>query len=138
LAAKITDQAVPESELLLLASATRNIRAMLPATKRPSLTCSPPIQARHSGHPRLTLVSAPGFPDRLTLDVYHLRRATGALTAFGQYEDFTERASQAGRPDEAGAVLADGFTAQILTQATDSLALEEFPTEIVIRRRFKL
>jgi hypothetical protein len=66
------------------------------------------------------LLAAPNFPDRLTLDVYRLRRATGTLTAPGDYEDYAERAILAGHPDEAKAVLADGFAKNILSAQTDS------------------
>jgi hypothetical protein len=66
------------------------------------------------------LVATPGFPDRLTLDVYRLRRATGTLSAPGAYEDYTERAILAGRKAEAKAVLAEGFESHILTTATDA------------------
>jgi len=66
------------------------------------------------------LLAAPNFPDRLILDVYRLRRATATLTAPGDYEDYAERAILAGHPEEAKAVLADGFAKGILTAQTDS------------------
>jgi hypothetical protein len=119
-AAQITGQAVPESELLLLANAARKSGdvtgyqaaqvELLSAYPSPAYWASA-IDA---------LVAAPEFPDRLALDVYRLRRATGTLTAPGQYEDFAERAISAGRPDEARAVLAEGFSAHILSPAADS------------------
>ncbi len=66
------------------------------------------------------LVAIPGFPDRLTLDVYRLRRATGTLTAPGDYEDYTERAILAGCRAEAKAVLAEGFDSHVLNATTDA------------------
>jgi len=66
------------------------------------------------------LVAQPGFPDGLLLDVYRLRRATGTLTAPGDYEDYAERAILAGQPAEARAVIAEGFAHHILSPQTDA------------------
>lgn len=65
------------------------------------------------------LTASPEFPDRLTLDVYRLRWATGTLTAPEDYEDYAERAILAGAPAEAQAVMEKGFAAGILTDQTD-------------------
>jgi len=119
-AARITGQAVPQAEFLLLASAARKSGdvAGYQAAQLDLLAAYPSPQYWASAID--DLVAAPGFPDRLTLDVYRLRRATGTLTAAGDYEDFAERAILAGRPGEAKAVLAEGFSAHILSPATDS------------------
>jgi hypothetical protein len=66
------------------------------------------------------LVAQPGFPDGLWLDLYRLRRATGTLTAPGDYEDYAERAILAGQPTEARAVIAEGFARHILNDQTDA------------------
>ncbi len=67
-----------------------------------------------------TLVATPEFPDRLTLDVYRLRFATGTLTAPGDYEDYAERALLANKPVEAKTVIDHGFASGILTPQTDA------------------
>jgi tetratricopeptide (TPR) repeat protein len=67
-----------------------------------------------------SLQAQPGFPDSLQLDVYRLRRATGTLTAPGDYEDYAERAILAGQPQEARAVIAQGFANHSLTDQTDA------------------
>jgi len=66
------------------------------------------------------LQGRPGFPDSLQLDIYRLRRATGTLTAPGDYEDYAERAILAGQPSEARAVIAQGFANHSLTDQTDA------------------
>ncbi len=118
-AAQITGEAVPEAELQLLASSAEKsgdqpgyqaaLRGLLAHYPSPAYWA-----AAIDG-----LVAAPGFPDRLTLDVYRLRRATGTLTAPGEYEDYAERAILAGRLAEARAVIAQGFASQILNGQTD-------------------
>jgi hypothetical protein len=67
-----------------------------------------------------TVAGAPDFPDTLTIEVYRLRRATGTLSAPGDYEDYTERAILAGQPQEARAVIDAGFTNGILNTTTDN------------------
>lgn len=127
-AGRITGQSVPESELLLLASAARKAGddAGYQAARLDLLAAYPSPEYWASAIDEL--LAMPGFPDRLTLDVYRLRRATGTLTAAGQYEDYTERAILAGHPEEARAVLAAGFAGNILTPATDSGHAERLRT----------
>jgi len=118
-AAQITGQAVPQPELQLLASAAEKtgdkpgyqaaLLALLAAYPSPQYW-----EAAIDG-----LVATPDFPDRLTLDVYRLRRATGTLTAPGDYEDYAERAVLTGHRQEAKIVITQGFSAQILTAQTD-------------------
>jgi tetratricopeptide (TPR) repeat protein len=67
-----------------------------------------------------TVTSRPDFPDALTLDAYRLRRATGTLSAPGDYEDYTERAILAGQISEARSVIDDGFSSGILNTQTDN------------------
>ncbi len=127
-AARITGQAVPEAELLLLASAARKSGdvAGYQAAQLDLLTAYPSPQYWAAAIDEF--VAAPGFPDRLTLDVYRLRRATGTLMAAGEYEDFAERAILAGHPGEAKAVVAEGFAKHILSPATDSGHAERLET----------
>jgi len=127
-AAKITGQPAPQSELQLFASAAQKagdkpgyqtaLLALLAAYPTPQSW-----QAAIDG-----LVAMPGFPDRLALDVYRLRRATGTLTAPGDYEDYAERAVLAGHRAEARAVITEGFSAQILTAQTDEGHAERLRT----------
>jgi TolA-binding protein len=56
----------------------------------------------------------PGFPDRLSIDVYRLRLAIGALTTAAQYMEFAELAIQAGLPAEAKAIVDKGYQAGVL------------------------
>lgn len=118
-AAQITGQAAPESELQLLATSAQKSgdQPGYQAALRGLLTHYPNPQYWASAIDGL--VSAPGLPDRLTLDVYRLRRATGTLTTPGEYEDYAERAILAGRLQEARAVIADGFANHSLTAQTD-------------------
>jgi tetratricopeptide (TPR) repeat protein len=60
------------------------------------------------------IAGRPGFPDRLSLDVYRLQFAVGALTTTSQYMEFAELAIQAGLPAEAKAIVDKGFAAGIL------------------------
>jgi len=118
-AAQITGQAVPESELQLLAASAQK------SGDQPGYQAALHGLLTHYPNPQYWasaidgFLAAPGFPDRLTLDVYRLRRATGTLTAPGEYEDYAERAILAGRLAEARAVIADGFANHILTAQTD-------------------
>jgi tetratricopeptide (TPR) repeat protein len=127
-AAQITGQAVPQAELQIFASSAQKagdkpgyqtaLLALLAAYPSPQYWA-----AAIDG-----LVASPEFPDRLTLDVYRLRRATGTLTAPGEYEDYAERAVLAGRRQEARAVINQGFSAQILTAQTDEGHAERLRT----------
>ena len=67
-----------------------------------------------------TVTALPDFPDSLTLEVYRLRRATGSLTATGDYEDYAERAILAGQPKEAREVIDAGFSSGIFNNMTDN------------------
>jgi hypothetical protein len=53
--------------------------------------------------------SAPGFPERLRLDVYRLRRATGTMSRGEEYADMAQTALQAGLPEEAEKVIDEGY-----------------------------
>ncbi len=127
-AAQITGQAVPQAELQIFASSAQKsgdkpgyqaaLLALLAAYPSPQYW-APAIDG---------VVSSPDFPDRLTLDVYRLRRATGTLTAPGDYEDYAERAVLAGRRQEARDVIMQGFSAGILTAQTDAGHAERLRT----------
>jgi len=64
--------------------------------------------------------SRPGFPDRLSLDVYRLQFAIGALQNASQYMEFAELAIQAGLPAEAKAIVDKGYEAKILGQGQEA------------------
>lgn len=51
----------------------------------------------------------PGFSDRLALDVYRLKLATGNLTGTNDYMEMAQLAIQAGYPAEAKAIVDKGF-----------------------------
>jgi Tfp pilus assembly protein PilF len=64
-----------------------------------------------------------GFADeRLRLDVYRLRRATGVPLDAGELGDMAERAQQAGLPAEAQALLDKGFASGLLGQDANAAA----------------
>jgi len=56
----------------------------------------------------------PGFSDRLGLDVYRLRLATGNLKDANDYMEMAQLAVQAGVPSEAKAVLDKGYSTGVL------------------------
>jgi tetratricopeptide (TPR) repeat protein len=60
------------------------------------------------------LQGAPGFPNRLALDLDRLRAATGAMDAPGRYVEAAERALSEGFPGDAKSFLDDGFRAGLL------------------------
>jgi len=62
----------------------------------------------------------PGFSDRLGLDVYRLRLATGNLTDTNDYFEATQLALQAGVPAEAKLFMDKGYEAKLLGQGKDA------------------
>jgi tetratricopeptide (TPR) repeat protein len=62
----------------------------------------------------------PGFSDRLGVNVYRLRLATGNLTTAGDYMEMAQLAVQAGVPSEAKAVLDKGYATGILGTGKDA------------------
>jgi hypothetical protein len=65
----------------------------------------------------------PGFADeRLRLDVYRLRRATGVSLNAGELGDMALRAQQAGLPAEALALLDEGFSSGLLGKDVNAAA----------------
>jgi len=66
------------------------------------------------------VAAKPGFPDRLSLDVYRLQFAIGALTTAAQYMEFAELAIQAGLPAEAKAVVDKGYQAGVLGSGAEA------------------
>jgi len=65
------------------------------------------------------LPGKPGFSERLALDVYRLRSATGTLTDAAQFVEMAQLALQAGLPAEAKKVVDAGFTAGALGVGAD-------------------
>jgi len=55
-----------------------------------------------------------GFSDRLSLDVYRLKMATGNLVTANDYLEMTQLAIQAGFPAEAKAIVDKGYAANVL------------------------
>lgn len=68
----------------------------------------------------LRTAGKPGFADRLTLDVYRLRIATGTLERPGDYAEAVQLALQAGYPGEARTYLEEGFAKNLLGQGQDA------------------
>jgi hypothetical protein len=56
----------------------------------------------------------PGFSDRLGINVYRLKMATGNLTTTNDYMEMAQLALQAGVPAEAKAIIEKGYAAGIL------------------------
>lgn len=61
-----------------------------------------------------------GFSDRLVLDVYRLRLATGNMRGEADYMDMSQMAAQAGYADEGMKVVEAGFAAGALGQGKDA------------------
>lgn len=56
----------------------------------------------------------PGFSDRLALDVYRLKLATGNITTAADYMEFAQLSLQAGIPSEAKTIVDKGYAAKVL------------------------
>lgn len=61
-----------------------------------------------------------GFSDRLVLEVYRLRLATGNMRGEADYMDMSQMAAQAGYADEGMKVVEAGFAAGVLGQGKDA------------------
>ncbi len=61
-----------------------------------------------------------GFSDRLSLDVFRLKLATGNITTAGDYLEMAQLAIQAGFPAEAKAVVDKGYEAKVLGNGKDA------------------
>ena len=61
-----------------------------------------------------------GFSDRLVLDVFRLKLATGNLTTAADYMEMTQLALQAGYPSEAKAIVDKGYAAKLLGTGTEA------------------
>jgi Tfp pilus assembly protein PilF len=68
----------------------------------------------------LRLQATPGFPERLMLDLYRLRMATGTLDAQDQYLEIAQLALQAGLPFEAKRIVEAGYAAGKLGTGSDA------------------
>lgn len=66
------------------------------------------------------LQSKPGFADRLALDVYRLRLATGNLTATNDFMEMSQLALQAGFPSEAKKVVDEGYASGALGKGAEA------------------
>lgn len=62
----------------------------------------------------------PGFADRLLLDVFRLKLATGQLTAAEEYMEMTQLALQAGFPAEAVKAIEQGFKSGVLGNGAEA------------------
>ena len=61
-----------------------------------------------------------GFSDRLALDVFRLKLATGNVTSAGDYLEMAQLAIQAGFPAEAKAIVDKGYAAKALGTGKDA------------------
>ncbi|WP_245586251.1 tetratricopeptide repeat protein [Solimonas soli] len=68
----------------------------------------------------LRTAGQPGFSDRLDLDVYRLRKATGTMEKAGDYMEATQLALQAGFPGEAQGFVEEGFQRKLLGTGPDT------------------
>jgi tetratricopeptide (TPR) repeat protein len=66
------------------------------------------------------LQNKPGFADRLSLDVYRLKFATGNLSTPGDYMEMAQLALQAGFPSEAKKIVDEGYTTGVLGKGTEA------------------
>jgi hypothetical protein len=62
----------------------------------------------------------PGFSDRLGVNVYRLRLATGNLTTTNDYLEMAQLALQAGVPAEAKVIVDKGYEAKLLGQGAEA------------------
>jgi len=62
----------------------------------------------------------PGFSDRLTLDVYRLKKLTGTMDKTGDYMEAAQLALQAGVPGEAAEYIKQGYEKKLLGQGNDA------------------
>jgi len=62
----------------------------------------------------------PGFSDRLELDVYRLRQATGTMDKSQDYMEAAQLALQAGYPGEAQKFVDDGYAVKLLGAGNDA------------------
>lgn len=62
----------------------------------------------------------PSYSDRLALDAYRLRLATGGLASANEFMEMAQLAVQAGVPAEAVKVMEQGFTAQVLGSGAEA------------------
>lgn len=62
----------------------------------------------------------PGFSDRLTLDTYRLRRATGTLERANDFSEAAQLALQAGFPGEAKSFVDEGYKKNLLGAGADA------------------
>lgn len=61
-----------------------------------------------------------GFSDRLSLDLYRLRYATGTMSTAGDYMDAAQLALQAGLPGEADQYVKAGYAKNVLGQGSEA------------------
>ena len=65
------------------------------------------------------LQAKPGFADRLALDVYRLRLATGNLTTTSDFMEMSQLALQAGLPGEAKKIVDEGYATGALGKGAE-------------------
>ncbi len=116
-------RATPEATLRLLAASQSALKDM------PAYTVTLEKLATSTGKPEYwaELIARAGRRDgfadeRLRLDVYRLRRATGVPLEAGELGDMAVRAQQAGLPAEAQALLNEGFASGLLGKDANTAA----------------
>jgi outer membrane protein assembly factor BamD (BamD/ComL family) len=62
----------------------------------------------------------PGFSDRLALDVYRLKLATGNITSAADYMEMAQLALQAGIPSEAKVIVDKGYSTGVLGKGAEA------------------
>jgi hypothetical protein len=116
-------RSTPEATLRLLAASQSALKDM------PAYTGTLEKLAASTGKPEYwaELIARAGrrdgfAEDRLRLDVYRLRRATGVPLDAGELGDMAVRAQQAGLPAEAQALLGEGFGSGLLGKDANAAA----------------
>ncbi len=135
-------RATPEATLRLLAasqSALKDMPAYLTTLERLAASTG---KAEYWGELIARNARRDGFAEeRLRLDVYRLRRATGVPLDGGELGDMAFRAQQAGLPAEAQALLDEGFASGLLGKDDNAAAdkkLREAATKAAAQDRATL
>ncbi|HUY01926.1 MAG TPA: hypothetical protein VMV33_01465 [Rhodocyclaceae bacterium] len=78
-----------------------------------------------------SVITQPGFPDRLTLDAERLKLATGTMRGAGDYLEAAQRALQAGFPAEAKKFVDAGYAAGLLGTGPDAARHQRLKTLVL-------
>jgi hypothetical protein len=132
----------PEATLRLLAASQSALKDMPAYTATLEKLASTTGKTEYWGEVIARTARRDGFAEeRLRLDVYRLRRATGVPLDAGELGDMAFRAQQAGLPAEAQALLDEGFASGLLGKDDNAAAdkkLREAATKAAAQDRATL